>query len=49
MLLDTLYVVLHIPLVDKLLQFNLYTIHDIPLVHPILCESFKYSIQEECI
>ena len=47
MLSDTLYVVLHIPLVDKSLHFNLYRIHNIPLVHPILKKSFKYSIQEE--
>ena len=44
---DTLYVVLHIPLVDKLLQFHLYMIHNIPLVHPALKKSFKYSIKEE--
>ena len=35
------------PLVDKSLQFNIYRIHNIPLVHPILKKSFKYSIQEE--
>ena len=46
-LLDTLYVVLHIPLVNRLLQFNLYRIHNIPLVHPILKESFTYSIHKE--
>ena len=44
---DTLYVVLHIPLFDKLLQFNLYRIHNIPVVHPVLKKLFKYSIQEE--
>ena len=33
---DTLYVVLYIPQVNKSLQFNLYRIHDIPLVYPIL-------------
>ena len=47
MMSDTLWVVLHTPLVDRLLQFNLYRIHSIPLVHPILKKSFKYSIQEE--
>ena len=47
MLSDTLYVVLHIPLVDKLLQFNLYQIHNSPSVHVILKKSFKYCIQEE--
>ena len=47
MMTDTLYVILHTPLVDKSLQFNLYRIHNIPLVHPILKKSFKYSIQEE--
>ena len=47
MLSDTLYVVLHISLVDKSLQFNLYMIHNIALVHLILKKSFKYSIQEE--
>ena len=44
---DTLYVVLHIPLVDKSLHFNLDRIHNIPLVHPILKKPFRYSIQEE--
>ena len=48
----TFYVRHHIchiihPLVDNLLQFNLYRIHNIPLVHPILKKSFRYSIQEE--
>ena len=47
MLSDTLYLVLHVPLVNKSLQFNLYRIHNIPLVHPILKKSLKYSIQEE--
>ena len=36
MMSDTLYVVLHIPLVDKSLQFHLFRIHNIPLVHPFL-------------
>ena len=36
MLSDTLYIVLHVPLVDKLLQFYLYRIHKIPLVNPVL-------------
>ena len=44
---DTLYVVLHIPLVNKSLQFNLYRIHNIPVVHPVLNKSLKYSIQEK--
>ena len=47
MMSDILYVMLYIILVDKLLQFNFYTIHNIPLVHPILKKSFKYSIQEK--
>ena len=47
MLSDTLYVVLHIPLVDRMLQFNLYRIHNIPSVHLVLKKLFKYSIQEE--
>ena len=47
MITNTLYVVLHIPLVDKSLQFYLFGIHNIPLVHPILKKSFKYIIQEE--
>ena len=47
MMSDTLYVVLHIPLVDKSPQFHLFRIHNIPLVHPIPQKSFKYSIQEE--
>ena len=40
MLSDTLYAVLHIPLVDKSLQFHLFRIHNIPLVHPTLQMSF---------
>ena len=47
MLSDTLYAVLHIPLVDKSLQFCLFRIHNIPLVHPTLHKSFQYTIQEE--
>ena len=47
MLSDTLYVVLLVPLVDRSLQFNLYRIHKIHLVHPVLKKSFKYSIWEE--
>ena len=35
MMSDTLYAILHIPLVNKLLHFNLFRIHNIPLVHPI--------------
>ena len=47
MMSNTLYVVLHIPLVDKSLQFYLFRIHNIPLVHAILKKLFRYSIQEE--
>ena len=47
MMSETLYVIIHIPLVDKSLQFNLYRIHNIPLVHAILKKSFRYSIQEK--
>ena len=46
MMSNTLYVVLHIPLVDKSLQFQ-FRICNIPSVHPILKQSFKYLIQEE--
>ena len=38
---------LYIPLVETSLQFNLYRICNIPLVHPILKKSFRYSIKEE--
>ena len=31
MMSDTLYVILHIPLLDKSLQINLYGIHNIPI------------------
>ena len=34
--------VLHISLVDKSLQFYLFGMHNIPLVHPILRKSFGY-------
>ena len=44
---NTLYVVLHIPLVDESLQFHLFRLHNIPLFHPIIKRSFRYSIQEE--
>ena len=36
MMLDTLYVIIHILLVDKSLQFHLFRIHNIPLVYPVL-------------
>ena len=48
-MLDTLYVVLHIPLVDKSQQYHLFQIYNIPLVRPILKKSFRYSIQAENI
>ena len=47
MMSNTLNVKVHILLVNKSLQFNLYRIHTIPVVHPILKKVFKYSIQEE--
>ena len=47
MLSDTLYVMLLKPLVDKSLQLNLYRIHNIPFVNPVLKKPFKYSTQEE--
>ena len=47
MMSDTLYVVLHIPLMNKSLQFHLFRIHNIPLAHPTLQMSFQYTIQEE--
>ena len=47
MMSDILYVVSHTPLVNKSHQFNLYRIHNILLVHPILKKMFKHSIQEE--
>ena len=47
MMSDTLYVILYIPLVDKSLQFHQFRIQNIPLVHPILQKSFRYSIQTE--
>ena len=47
MMSDTLYVVLHAPLDDKLLQFHLFRIHNIQLIYPTLQISFQYTIQEE--
>ena len=47
MMLNNLYIVLHIPLFDKSIQFYLDRIHTIPLVDPIPKKSFRYSIQEE--
>ena len=41
------HVVLYISLVNKSLQFNLYMICKIPVVHPVLKKLFEYSIQEE--
>ena len=38
--------VVDIPQADKSLQINLYRMHNIPLVHPILKKSFRCSIQE---
>ena len=47
MLADTLYSFLHVSLVDKSLQFHLFRIHNISLVHPTLPMSFQYTIKEE--
>ena len=47
MMSDTLYFMLHIPILETSLQCNLYRIQNIPLVHPILKKSFRYSFQEE--
>ena len=44
---DTLHAVLHIPLVDKSQQIQLFWIHNIPPVHPTLQKSFQYTIHEE--
>ena len=44
---DTLYIALHIPLVDKSLQFHLFQITNIPLIHLALQRSFQYTIHEE--
>ena len=44
---NTLYFVLHIPQVDRSLQFHLFRIHNIPLVHPILKKSFRHATEEE--
>ena len=44
---DTLYAVLHIPLLHKSLQFHLFQIHNILLVHPTLQKSFQYIIHEQ--
>ena len=49
MMLDILYAAVHTYLVDKSLQFHLFRIHNIPLVHPILKKSFRCSIQVEYI
>ena len=47
MMSDPLYAVLHIPFIDKSLQFHLFRIHNIPVVHPTLKKSFWYTIQKE--
>ena len=44
---NTLYTVLHMPLVHKSLQFHLFRIHNIPIVHVMLKKSFQFNIQEE--
>ena len=49
MMSDTLYVVLHTPLIDKSLHFYIFRIHNIPLVQLTLQKSFQYAIQEECL
>ena len=41
MMSDILYIVLHIPLVDKSLQVNLFRMNNFPLVHPILKKPFR--------
>ena len=44
-LIETLFVILTIPLVVKNLTFHLYRIHNIQLLHPILKKSFQYEIE----
>ena len=46
MMSNTFNVVLHIPLVDKSLQFNLFRMHIIPLVHPILKNHLGIQFRE---
>ena len=42
-----MYAILYIPLVGKSLQFHIFQIHNVPLVHPTLQKSFQYTIHEE--
>ena len=41
MMSDTLYAVLHIPFFDRSLQFQLFRIYNVPLVHPTLQSHFS--------
>ena len=41
---DTLSVILTIPLVNKRLAFHLYKMHNLPLLHLILWKSFHYAL-----
>ena len=47
MISNILYVIPHIPWVDKSLQFHPCKTHNKPLVHLVLKESLRNSIQEE--
>ena len=46
---DYLVILLEFPLVDKTLKLNLYQVHNLPLLHPVLKKVFKYQIESNFI
>ena len=44
---DFLTVILTIPLVDDSLQMNLYKVHNLPLLHPVLQIEVTYDLEGE--
>ena len=45
MLQDYLMLILTIPLVDQSLQMNLYKVHNLPMLHPILNVHVQYELE----
>ena len=42
---DNLMLILTVPLVDQLLQMNLYKVHNLPMLHPTLNVHVQYELE----
>ena len=46
---DYLMIMLEVPLVDKSLKMDVYQVHNLPILHPMLKKTFKYKLESEFI